>query len=87
MLFEWFSRQAGAKGKTENEQEKYFRLFLVVNKNINEEELREEFSQYGEIDYASVIRDRGTGQSKGFAYVKFKRWVFIYMISLGVHEN
>ncbi|CAD7082281.1 unnamed protein product [Hermetia illucens] len=68
------NRQAGAKGKTENEQEKYFRLFLVVNKNINEEELREEFSQYGEIDYASVIRDRGTGQSKGFAYVKFKRF-------------
>ena len=56
-----------------NEEERLLRLFVVVPKTTTETELREHFSQFGDIDYVSVVRDRGTKESKGFAYVKFHR--------------
>lgn len=66
------NRQAGSKKQTENEQEKYFRLFLVIPKTSTEDDLKTEFSKYGDLESVSVIRDRTTGQPKGFAYVKYK---------------
>lgn len=58
-------------GRTENEQEKYVRLFIVTNKSESEEDIREEFGQYGEIDNISIVKDRATGQPKGFCYVRY----------------
>lgn len=37
-----------------------------------EEELREVFSPFGEIVSVSLITDRQTGRSRGFAFVEFK---------------
>lgn len=37
-----------------------------------DESLREEFQKYGELDEASVARDRKTGKSKGYGFVTFK---------------
>jgi cold-inducible RNA-binding protein len=37
--------------------------------NSTEQELRDLFSQAGEITEVAVISDRSTGQSKGFAFV------------------
>ena len=34
------------------------------------DQLAELFSQYGEVAEATVVMDRGTGQSKGFAFVE-----------------
>uniref|UniRef100_T1GEV3 RRM domain-containing protein n=1 Tax=Megaselia scalaris TaxID=36166 RepID=T1GEV3_MEGSC len=53
-------------GRTDNEQEKYVRLFIVINKTETEEDIREEFGQYGTIDNISIVKDRSTGQPKGF---------------------
>ena len=39
--------------------------------SISSEQLRELFSQYGEISDAVVISDRETGRSKGFGFVTF----------------
>ena len=39
---------------------------------INNDSLRELFSQYGEITEAVVIMDRETLRSKGFGFVTFK---------------
>ncbi len=39
--------------------------------SINNDSLRELFSQYGEITEAIVITDRATGRSKGFGFVTF----------------
>ncbi|KAK3587925.1 hypothetical protein CHS0354_014444 [Potamilus streckersoni] len=56
-----------------HEDEKILRLFLIIPKSMSEDELRREFEQYGDIDYATVLRDKNTGESKGFGYVKFFR--------------
>ena len=37
---------------------------------VTEEELREEFTAFGEVTSASIIKDKYSGQSKGFAFVE-----------------
>jgi len=38
--------------------------------DITEEELRQEFIAFGKVDSVSVITDKATGRSKGFAFVE-----------------
>ena len=38
---------------------------------VTEDELRELFAQAGNVTSVAVIKDRDTGQSKGFAFVEF----------------
>lgn len=38
---------------------------------VDEDQLRELFSPYGEIEDLAVIKDRDTGRPKGFAFVTF----------------
>src|ERR1700747_669442 len=38
--------------------------------NITEEELRQVFAQYGNIDRVGLMKDRDTGRSRGFAFVE-----------------
>jgi len=38
--------------------------------NVSSSELEELFTNHGKVDSASVITDRGTGQSKGFGFVE-----------------
>lgn len=61
------------KGSTRdvNEEEKVLRLFVIIPKSMTDTELYDTFKQYGDIDYANIIRDRDTKESKGFAYVKY----------------
>lgn len=68
--FDFCSRNQGS-GRSDNEQEKYVRLFVIVPKGLSEDELRAEFSKYGEIDAITMIRDKVTRECKGFAYVKY----------------
>jgi len=37
---------------------------------VTEEELREEFAAFGEVASASIIKDKYSGQSKGFAFIE-----------------
>jgi RNA recognition motif-containing protein len=39
--------------------------------SVNETELRERFSAYGEIAELAMIMDRETGRPKGFAFITF----------------
>lgn len=39
--------------------------------SVDEDQLRELFSPYGEIDELALIMDRETGRSKGFAFITF----------------
>jgi RNA recognition motif-containing protein len=45
----------------------------MVPRTTTESDLREEFSRFGDIDYVSIVKDRNTKESKGFAYVKYHR--------------
>lgn len=64
------SRQQGSS-RSENEHEKNIRLFVLISKDTNEQQLTEEFESYGEVDSVSIIRDKLTKESKGYAYIKF----------------
>lgn len=66
----YFSREQGSK-RDSNEEEKMQRLFVMVPKNMTDSELYDYFKQFGDIDYASIIKDKSTRENKGFAYVKY----------------
>ncbi|MCP4287603.1 MAG: RNA-binding protein [Gammaproteobacteria bacterium] len=38
--------------------------------NVTEDELRETFSEFGEVTSATLISDKFSGQSKGFGFVE-----------------
>jgi len=38
--------------------------------NMSEDDLRDVFTEYGEVAKAAIIMDRQTGQSKGFGFVE-----------------
>lgn len=65
-----YSRDQGAK-REGNEDEKIQRLFVIVPKTMTDDELYNTFKVYGEIDYATIIKDKETRESKGFAYIKY----------------
>jgi len=66
------SRDQGSRREM-NEDERLVRLFVVVPKAMAENDLKEHFNQFGDVDYVSIVRDRSTKESKGFAYVKYHR--------------
>jgi RNA recognition motif-containing protein len=41
--------------------------------SVTEDELRDLFAQVGSVTSVAVIKDRDTGQSKGFAFVEFSK--------------
>ncbi|KAJ3655520.1 hypothetical protein Zmor_014647 [Zophobas morio] len=67
------SRDQGSKREW-NEEERILRLFVIVPKNMTDSELHDYFKTFGTIDYATIMRDKGTRESKGFAYVKYFRF-------------
>jgi RNA recognition motif-containing protein len=57
----------------------FFTYFIFILMNIfvaklnyetHEEDLRELFEQYGEVDSVKIIMDRDTGKSKGYGFVE-----------------
>ena len=66
------SREQGSR-RDSNEEERLLRLFVVVPKSMSDSELRDHFAQFGDIDYVSIVKDKNTKESKGFAYVKYHR--------------
>lgn len=66
----FFSRDQGSK-REENENDRLLRLFIVVPKSMTDQDVRNIFKQYGDLDYVSVVKDRETKESKGVAYVKY----------------
>lgn len=49
------------------------RLFVIVPRNMSDDELYDSFKKFGHIQYAKAIKDRNTKESKGFGYVKFSK--------------
>ncbi|HLJ87895.1 MAG TPA: RNA-binding protein, partial [Candidatus Angelobacter sp.] len=38
--------------------------------NVTEQELREKFEAFGQVDNVTILRDRDTGQPRGFGFVE-----------------
>ncbi len=41
-----------------------------LSRDVTEEELRQEFEAFGEVTSAKIIKDRYSGQSRGFGFVE-----------------
>ncbi len=41
-----------------------------LNYGLQEDELRQIFSEFGEVDSVKIIKDRATGRAKGFGFVE-----------------
>jgi len=65
-------RSGQAKADLEDETA-LTRLFVIVPRGKEESDLREAFSEFGDIDYVQVVKDRNTGEKKGFGYIKYHR--------------
>merc|ERR1719209_2231217 len=48
------------------------RLFIVCGKTVEEEDFRDAFSTFGQVESVQIHKDR-KGESKGIAYVKFSK--------------
>ncbi|XP_030375317.1 RNA-binding protein 45 [Scaptodrosophila lebanonensis] len=62
--------------KSENEQEKYLRLFIVIPKTATEEDIRDEFAQWGEVESVTIVKEKNNGNPKGFGYVRFTKFYY-----------
>lgn len=49
------------------------RLFVVTSRSISEDELRDTFSIFGDIQGVWIVKDKQTKEPKGISYVKFAR--------------
>lgn len=56
-----------------NDESALTRLFVVIPKGIEEMDVRKAFESYGEVEYVQIVKDRRTGEKKGFGYVKYNR--------------
>ncbi|CAF1089188.1 unnamed protein product [Rotaria magnacalcarata] len=56
-----------------DEHAKMLRLFVVISKNMTKDTLRKVFQKYGSIINIKVIKDKLTGENKGFAYISFSK--------------
>lgn len=41
-----------------------------LNYRLSEDQLREAFEQYGDVSSCTIIKDRTTGESKGFGFIE-----------------
>ncbi|KAJ8734462.1 hypothetical protein PYW08_013712 [Mythimna loreyi] len=63
-----------ATHKNENHnpnEDKYKRLFIKVHKEVTETELRQHFSEFGQVNTIHLQRDKLTDECRGFAYVNY----------------
>ncbi|XP_036276625.1 RNA-binding protein 45 isoform X3 [Pipistrellus kuhlii] len=63
------SRSSGNHRDVEDEE--LTRIFVMIPKSYTEEDLREKFKVYGDIEYCSIIKNKTTGESKGLGYVRY----------------
>lgn len=50
------------------------RLFVLVPKDMAEDDLRTEFEKFGEVEHVSIVKDKVTKERRGFAYIRFSRF-------------
>ncbi|XP_038645234.1 RNA-binding protein 45 isoform X1 [Scyliorhinus canicula] len=67
----FIAQSRGSGSHRDVEDEELTRIFVMIPKSFAEDDLRENFKEFGDIEYCSVIKNKSTGESKGFGYVRF----------------
>lgn len=65
------SRSSGSHRDVEDEE--LTRIFVMIPKTFTEDDLKDTFKPYGDIEYAIIIKNKTTGESKGLGYVRFHK--------------
>ncbi|XP_069081524.1 RNA-binding protein 45 isoform X2 [Pleurodeles waltl] len=63
------SRSSGSHRDVEDEH--LTRIFVMIPKSYSEEDVKDRFRAFGDIEYCSIIKNKNTGESKGLGYVRF----------------
>ncbi|KAG7511570.1 hypothetical protein JOB18_003436 [Solea senegalensis] len=53
------------------EDEELTRIFVMIPKTFTEDDLKDTFKEYGDIEYCVIIKNKFTGESKGLGYVRY----------------
>ena len=59
--------------KINNDFPPFSRVFVVCSKTHKEEEIREAFQMYGNMEDVWMVKDRMTKENKGICYVKYEK--------------
>jgi len=62
-------------GNSKEDEDRLLRLFVVVPKDKLEDDIKEYFSTFGDVQYVNIVKDKETKKSRGFAYVKYYRMI------------
>lgn len=57
-----------------DEEERYLRLFVIIPKDMTEDQLRRDFEQYGSVNDITILHNKQSKDGKLFAYVKFRKF-------------
>lgn len=68
-----YSRDSHRTNNNGDDDPPMSRLFIICNKGHTEDQFRETFSSFGNIEDIWVVKDKQTGESKGIVYIKFIR--------------
>lgn len=58
-----------SSSRTGMEEPPNSRLFIVCSKQLTEEDFRDAFSKFGEIEEIWVVKDRNSGERKGKSHI------------------
>ncbi|MEE6489763.1 hypothetical protein FKM82_015673 [Ascaphus truei] len=67
----FIAQSRGSSSHRDVEDEELTRIFVVIPKSYSEEDIKDKFKEYGQIEYCSIIKNKATGESKGLGYVRY----------------
>lgn len=65
--------EPGRGSETSEDDPPMSRLFIFCDKIHTENDIRKSFSPYGLLQDVKIIKEKETGENKGFAYVKYAK--------------
>ncbi|KAM6956568.1 RNA-binding protein 45 [Aplochiton taeniatus] len=69
-----FIAQSRSSGRHRDvEDEELTRIFVMIPKTFSEEDFKDTFKEYGDIEYCVIIKNKQTGESKGLGYVRYHK--------------
>ncbi|MEE6489764.1 hypothetical protein FKM82_015673 [Ascaphus truei] len=67
----FIAQSRGSSSNKDVEYEDLTRIFVVIPKSYTEDDVKDKFKEYGQIHHCSIIKNKATGESKGFGYVRY----------------